>query len=399
MEQPINLFLVTCLFFFFFNQPRLSTAIDSQSIKINVMSLGAKPDGKTDSTAALVRAWDAACDSPKPATIFVPKGRFLVKQKAQFSGPCKTGAIIIRIDGSIIAPSDYNVLGDAEFWLQFKNVDGVSILGGVLDGQGAGLWACKSSGKNCPTGVTTLGFSKSNNIAISGLISLNSQLYHIVFNGCNNVKLQSVKTLAAGDSPNTDGIHVQISSDVKILKSKLSTGDDCVSIGPGTTNLLIQDVICGPGHGISIGSLGKDFEEEGVQNVTVKSVTFVNTQNGVRIKSWGRPSKGFVKHVMFQQATMINVQNPIVIDQNYCPDNINCPGQVSGVKINDVTYQDIHGTSATRVAVKFDCSKKNPCKGITLKDVKLKYKNQPAKALCINADGTTLGLTEPSGCL
>ena len=72
-----------------------------------------------------------------------------------------------------------------------------------------------------------------------------------------------------------------------------------------------------------------DFEEEGVQNVTVKTVTFRNTHNGARIKSWGRPSKGLVKDVLFQQATMINVQNPILIDQNYCPDNINCPGQVN----------------------------------------------------------------------
>lgn len=78
----------------------------------------------------------------------------------------------------------------------------------------------------------------------------------------------------------------------------------------------------------SIGSLGKDYKEEGVQNVTVKMVTFINTQNGVRIKSWGRPSTGFVKGVVFQHATMINVQNPIVIDQNYCPDNLNCPGKV-----------------------------------------------------------------------
>lgn len=79
----------------------------------------------------------------------------------------------------------------------------------------------------------------------------------------------------------------------------------------------------------SIGSLGKDYEEEGVENVTVKSARFENTQNGVRIKTWGRASKGYAKDVLFQHAIMHNVQNPIVIDQNYCPSNINCPGQVN----------------------------------------------------------------------
>lgn len=78
----------------------------------------------------------------------------------------------------------------------------------------------------------------------------------------------------------------------------------------------------------SIGSLGKDYEEEGVQNVTVKTVTFISTQNGARIKTWGRPSTGFVKAVLFQHALMYNVQNPIIIDQNYCPYNRSCPGQV-----------------------------------------------------------------------
>lgn len=79
----------------------------------------------------------------------------------------------------------------------------------------------------------------------------------------------------------------------------------------------------------SIGSLGKDLKEPGVQNVTVKTVTFTGTQNGVRIKTWGRPSTGFVRNVLFQDAIMVNVENPVIIDQNYCPDNQGCPGQVS----------------------------------------------------------------------
>jgi polygalacturonase len=149
----------------------------------------------------------------------------------------------------------------------------------------------------------------------------------------------------------------------------------------------------------SIGSLGKDAKEAGVQNVTVKTATFTGTQNGVRIKSWGRASNGFARNILFQHAVMVNVQNPIVIDQNYCPDNKGCPGQVSGVKISDVTYQDIHGSSATEVAVKFDCSPGNPCSRIRLENVKLTYQNQAAAASCSHAVGTSSGLVQPTSCL
>lgn len=98
--------------------------------------------------------------------------------------------------------------------------------------------------------VKTLGISNSNNVRINGLTSLNSQMFHIVINGCNNVKMQGVNVVASGKSPNTDGIHVQLSTGITILNSKIGTGDDCVSIGPGTTNLWIENVSCGPGHGI-----------------------------------------------------------------------------------------------------------------------------------------------------
>jgi len=79
---------------------------------------------------------------------------------------------------------------------------------------------------------------------------MNSKLYHIVILGCQGVKVVGVNIVAPGNSPNTDGIHVQMSSDVSIVQTNIMTGDDCVSVGPGTTGLRIQRVFCGPGHGI-----------------------------------------------------------------------------------------------------------------------------------------------------
>lgn len=368
-----------------------------EGVILNVVNFGAKPNGKIDSTNAFLSAWSRACSSTTSTTIYVPLGRFLVG-KVEFKGRCNNKGTTIRIDGALIAPSNYDVIGNAGNWLYFDDVDGVSVIGGVLDGQGTALWACKRSGKTCPTGATNLGFTNSNNIVINGVTSLNSQMFHIVIDRCHNVKVQGVKVSAAGTSPNTDGIHVQLSSSVTILNSNIATGDDCISIGPGTTNLWIENIACGPGHGISVGSLGKEFQEPGVQNVTVKTVTFSGTENGVRIKSWGRPSTGFARNILFQHATMVNVQNPIVIDQNYCPSEKNCPSQVSGVEINNVIFQDIHGTSATEVAVKINCSPKYPCTGINLEDVKLTYENKHAVASCNHVGGITSGVVQPNNC-
>ncbi|WMV59365.1 hypothetical protein MTR67_052750, partial [Solanum verrucosum] len=114
--------------------------------------------------------------------------------------------------------------------------------------------------------------------------------------------------------------------------------------------------------------------------------------NGVRIKTWARPNN-------FQHVVMNNVQNPIIIDQNYCPGSGNCPEQGSGIKVSDITYEDVHGTSTTEVAVKFDCRKTNPYNGIKLLDLKLSYKDHPAEASCVNAGEMASGLQQPTRCL
>lgn len=65
-----------------------------------------------------------------------------------------------------------------------------------------------------------------------------------------------------------------------------SAGDDCISIQTGCSNVFIHNVNCGPGHGVSIGGLGKDDTKACVSNITVRDVKMQNTLNGVRIKTW-----------------------------------------------------------------------------------------------------------------
>ncbi|KGN66774.1 polygalacturonase-like [Cucumis sativus] len=381
--------LVFIVFFHLFIQ--ISTAAN-----YNVISFGAKPDGKTDSTQSFLKAWTSACSSSTRSTINVPKGRFLLTP-ITFRGPCKN-KITFLLNGTLVAPLDYRALGDSGYWILFIKVDGVSFVGGTIDGKGTAYWACKNSAKNCPPGARSITFNWANNIILSGLTSINSQQTHVVINSCNNVVVKNVKIMAPDQSPNTDGIHVQSSTNVTITGSTIKTGDDCISIGDGTKNLFMSDIKCGPGHGVSIGSLGKEANENGVENVTLINAVFTKSDNGVRIKTWPTPSNGFVRHVIFQNIVMINVKNPILIDQNYCPNHQSCSLQSSGVKINDVTYKSIEGTSATSEAVTFDCSSSNPCSDIKLEDIKLTYKNKTTTSSCKNIGGSSIGLVVPETC-
>lgn len=142
------LILTNIIIFLLFNS---SSAANSM---YNVQTYGANSDGKSDSSNAFVSAWTAACASTSAATIYVPKGSYLLNNVYFFGQSCKSNDITIHIEGTLIAPSDYNVIGKSGNWIKFERVNGVSIVGGTLDGQGTRLWTCKNSGKGCPKGAT-----------------------------------------------------------------------------------------------------------------------------------------------------------------------------------------------------------------------------------------------------
>ncbi|CAL0302928.1 unnamed protein product [Lupinus luteus] len=215
----------------------------------NVIAFGAKPDGKFDSTGSFIKAWQSACTSPNPATIYVPKGRYLLNA-INFRGPCKN-QITVLIAGTLVAPQDYWALGNSGFWILFNHLDNLVVSGGYLDAKGAGFWDCRRYGKSCPVGARSMTFNSVNNLVVSGITSINSQHSHLVINTCNNVLIKNVRAIAPAKSPNTDGIHVERSNGVIITGCTLQTGDDCISIADATFNLFISHIKCGPGHGSS----------------------------------------------------------------------------------------------------------------------------------------------------
>ncbi|XP_052290983.1 polygalacturonase-like [Citrus sinensis] len=147
-------FFSSLFIFLFISSINLASSY-ATTTSYNVLRFGAKGNGVADSTQAFAKAWAAACASTESATINVPKGRYLLGYVA-FNGDCKSSDITFRIDGTLVAPADYCVLGQADNWLSFEGVSGVSIIGGALDAKGSSLWACKASGTNCPDGATVL---------------------------------------------------------------------------------------------------------------------------------------------------------------------------------------------------------------------------------------------------
>ena len=108
----------------------------------------------------------------------------------------------------------------------------------------------------CKQAPTALTFSSCKNLRLENLKLRNSQQIHMSVEDCSHVKLAHLSITAPGTSPNTDGIHIARSRRVHVTDCTIKTGDDCISIEDGTENLHVKNILCGPGHGISIGSLG-----------------------------------------------------------------------------------------------------------------------------------------------
>ncbi|KVH90297.1 Glycoside hydrolase, family 28, partial [Cynara cardunculus var. scolymus] len=290
--------------------------------------------------------------------------------------------------GKITAPktlAGWKNCTSKEYWIYLSSVKGLTIVGpGQFDGQGSLWWGNDEA----------LHFHDCNGLRLKGTTHINSPKLHISINGCKDVDIRGVRILAPKDSPNTDGIDISDSTHVNIHHSNIQTGDDCVAINGGVYDVNVTRVFCGPGHGISIGSLGEHGSHDTVEKVRVENCNISGTQNGLRIKTVPYGT-GYARGIVFRKIHLVNVENPIIIDQHYCANTENaiCPSPPSApaVQVSDVRYENIYGSSATTQAITFSCSGKYKCTGIQTNGVRITGHND--FAFCKNAQGRFIDTT------
>ncbi|RID60560.1 hypothetical protein BRARA_F03708 [Brassica rapa] len=354
----------------------------------DVLKFGAEGDGTTDDSKAFVEAWKAMCSSGgSNKTLLIPSDNTFLLQPLVFQGPCNSPSVQVQLDGKIVAPLNkaaWSGLKSYE-WVSFHKIIGLTVLGsGTINGRGSSFWE-------------QLHFKGCNNLEINGITSFDSPRNHISIRDCRQVKITQIKLIAPGDSPNTDGIDISTSTNVEIYDTIVGTGDDCVALNSGSININITRMQCGPGHGISVGSLGRDGEESIVENVQVTNCTFSETTNGARIKTWPN-GKGYARNIVFKDITLTETKNPIIIDQHYMDKGHIHVEESSAVAISNVIFTDIHGTSQKDEIIKIDCSGVTSCKNIVLDriDITTVDGNKPIIE-CSNAYGKSTNAYD--GCL
>ncbi|KAF3681441.1 hypothetical protein FXO38_01700 [Capsicum annuum] len=305
----------------------------------NVLDYGTVGGLFNDSTSAFILAWSAACTSSSPSSMmYVPSGHKFLLHPLIFSGPCLSPDITIVINGTILAPvipSKWRCIADlCDKWISIKDVDGLTVRGsGRISGLAPGWW--------------------------------------------------DVVVSAALKCPSTDGIHVSDSRDVSIDHCRITTGEDCISIVDGSSNLKISNIICGPGPGGI--SVGKHGSAGNIENILVSDVVFIDTRKGTQIKTMEKVTCTYNYNVML----LVKFDFLKHLVGHWLLQN-------SAVQISGVTFREILGTSRGEFAVQLVCRKSLPCTGILFEDINIysDLKNM-AKSLTANAKGVIRGQNIP----
>ncbi|XP_073307617.1 probable polygalacturonase [Primulina huaijiensis] len=246
---------------------------------------------------------------------------------------------------------------------------------GTIDGNGYIWWNMWWQRTLKFTRPNLIELMNSRSIIISNLVFKNSPFWNIHPVYCSEVVIRYVTIVAPANSPNTDGIDPDSSSNVCIEDSYISTGDDLVAIKSGwdeygiAYNRPSHDITIrrlygsSPYAGIAIGS----ETSGGVENVLAEHINLFNMGVGIHLKTnIGRG--GVIRNITISNVYMENTRKGIKIsgDVGDHPDMGYDQNALPVVK--DVMIKDVRGEKVEQAGL-IHGLKNAPFTGICLSNI------------------------------
>jgi uncharacterized protein YccT (UPF0319 family) len=298
----------------------------------NVTSYGAVGDGKTDNTAAITSAINAAAVNGGTVEFPAATNTYLSSSFTLYS------SIRLQVDaGAELQMLPYGTYaGNTTEFIYCNNVHDLEICGGgTIDGQGSTWWHIAPG-----TPPLLLDLFSCDRLFIHDITFQNSPYHHcgIRDNG-GNITISNLTEYAPSNSPNTDGLDF-VGTNCLIENCHINVGDDNIAMGATgpLIGLVISNCAFGTGHGTSIGS----SISYGITNLTVINCSYNGTVNGIRMKC-NQDASAPIKNLNYLNLSMTNVGLPIVIWTYY---NITeTPTAVTTATVLNTTPSNINSTT------------------------------------------------------
>lgn len=346
----------------------------------SITAYGAIGDGETLNTKAIQQAIDN-CAAKGGGTVVIPSGLWLtapIELKSNINLHLDEGAVLLLTKDHTQFPltgkgSSYSVMspvygyklhdiaitgsgiinGNGESWRPVKKTKTTDAQwkalvksGGAVSSDGAMWWPSqeamdgedylkklKKKGKAVtaddyvaardflrPYMVLLTGCKR---VLIDGPAFMNSPKFGFVPKNCTDLVVRDLKINNEWYAQNGDGMDIGDCKNVLVYKCTVNAGDDGICMksnqsssdtGATLRNVVIADCKVYHAHGGFVIGSG---ETGGMENISVRNCSFINTDAGIRVKS-GRDRGGLVHNIYIDGIYMNNIaEDAIVFDSYY----------------------------------------------------------------------------------
>ncbi len=190
----------------------------------NVLNFGAKGDGTTLNTQALQKAIDQVADNGG-GTLWIPAGTFLTGELVIKSN------ITLHLDNGAVLLGSPNIAdySKTKKLISGENIQNFALTGkGIINGNGQAFFTPDWQPKDRPEPwIKILG---GENITFRDVKFINAPSHVLDVTNCDGVIFDGITIKNDARAPNTDGLDIRNSRNIRVANCHIETGDDAICL-------------------------------------------------------------------------------------------------------------------------------------------------------------------------